>query len=154
MSNHRSWLQRGSSYFTEGRAWHLVGSAVMLLLAFMILWNYMPKSHQKGWILNQGDIVQHKGMSKEIADFRKAHDNEEPLWTSAMFGGMPAYQVSTRYPNNLLQKLDDVMNLRGVLPHPVGAIFLLFFGMFILLTTLKVDPFSSAVAAFGFMLCT
>ncbi|MFM2376685.1 MAG: hypothetical protein RLZZ165_1782, partial [Bacteroidota bacterium] len=40
------------------------------------------------------------------------------------------------------------------LPHPVGAIFLLFFGMFILLTTLKVDPFSSAVAAFGFMLCT
>ena len=87
MSNNQSWLQRGSSYFTEGKTWHLIGSAVMLVLALMVLWSYMSKSHEKGWVFSQGDIVQHKGMTKEILDFRKAHDNDEPLWTNAMFGG-------------------------------------------------------------------
>ncbi|MBL0017791.1 MAG: hypothetical protein IPP17_15505 [Bacteroidetes bacterium] len=154
MSKNQSWLQSGSSYFSEGKMWRLIGCAVMLLISFMVLWNYMPKAHEKGYVINQGDIVQHKGMTKEIVDFRKANDDKEPLWTNAMFGGMPTYQISTWYPNNLMQKLDNIMNLRDVVPHPIGSMFLLFVTMCILLMTLKVDPFSSAVAAFGFMMCT
>lgn len=154
MSKNQSWLERGSSYFSEGRTWKLIGSAVVLVISFMVLWNSLSKAHEPKMMINQSDILQHKGMSKEIEDFRKAHDGEEPLWTSAMFGGMPSYQVSTWYPNNLMQKLDNVMNLRGVVPHPIGSLFLLFFSMFVLLMTLKVDPFSSSVGAFGFMMCS
>src|SRR3989338_4130443 len=108
MDKINAWLQRGSSYFSEGRTWRLIGSGVVLVIAFIVLWTYMNKAHEKNYVFNQGDIVQHKGMAKEIVDFRKAHDDQEPLWTNAMFGGMPTYQVSTWYTNNLMQKLDNV----------------------------------------------
>lgn len=71
-----------------------------------------------------------------------------------MFGGMPAYQISTAYPNNLMQQLDTVLNLRGWVKPPIGNLFILFLGMFILLLTLKVDPISAAVGSFGFMMCS
>ena len=44
-------------------------------------------------------------MSKEIKDHRSDYD-EEPLWTNSMFGGMPAYQISVKYPNNILLHID------------------------------------------------
>jgi Zn-dependent M28 family amino/carboxypeptidase len=53
----------------------------------------------------QSDITQFKGMSKEIVDFRK-ENHEEPYWTDAAFGGMPAYQVSAHYPHDYIKKLD------------------------------------------------
>jgi hypothetical protein len=60
---------------------------------------------------------------------------KEPLWTSGMFGGMPDVpNQHLAYPNNLMQKLDNIMNLRGILPHPIGSMFLLFVGMCILLS--------------------
>ena len=58
-----------------------------------------------GFALRQGDIDNWKGMSKEIADYRMLHDGEEPLWTDAMFGGMPAYQVSVNLPKTNASKL-------------------------------------------------
>lgn len=154
MSNNKSWLESGSTYFSEGRTWKIVGAVVMAAVTFMVLWTYLSRAHERGYVINQSDVVQHKGMSKEILDFRKAHDDQEPLWTSAMFGGMPTYQVSTWYPNNLMQKLDNVLNLRGIVAPPIGNLFLLFVTMFILLYSLKVDPFSAGVGAFGFMMCS
>ena len=47
--------------------------------------------------LRQDDIARHKGMSKEIADYRNTHSGKEPLWTNSMFGGMPSYQISPVY---------------------------------------------------------
>jgi hypothetical protein len=146
--------QRANSYFIKTPIALLIACAAMMLLTFGVVWRYMPKAHERNMVINQGDIVQHKGMTKEIEDFRKAHKRQEPLWTSAMFGGMPTYQVSTWYPNNLMQKLDNILNLRDMVPHPIGSLFLLFLGMFFLLKTLRVDPFSAAVAAFGFMMCS
>ncbi len=154
MSNNKSWLQSGSDYFADNRLWRLIAGGIMALIAFMVLWSYLAPARQRNMVLNQGDILQHKGMSKEITDFRKAHDNQEPLWTNGMFGGMPTFQISTWYPNNLMQKLDNIMNLRGMVPTPIGNLFLLFLGLFFLLKALKVDPVSAAVSAFGFMMCS
>ena len=72
-------------------------------------------------VLNQGDILQGKGMSKEIVDFRKSTKGEEPLWTSRMFGGMPAYQISTKYHGNLFQKIDQAIKLTFFLKHPIWS---------------------------------
>ena len=52
--------------------------------------------------LAQGDINQFDGMSKEVVDFR-VKTGTEALWTNSMFGGMPAFQISTLYPANLIQ---------------------------------------------------
>ena len=47
-------------------------------------------------MLDMPDIKHHKGMSKEVVDFRN-EAGEEALWTNSMFSGMPAYQISTKF---------------------------------------------------------
>jgi len=103
----------------------------------------------QGKQLKQGDIINHKGMSKEIADFRKAHKGEEPLWTNSMFGGMPAYQISVVYTSNVLKYIDAYI-FRLHLPRPADYFFLYMVGFFILLLVLGVDPWLSVVGAIAF----
>ncbi|HEY1038243.1 MAG TPA: hypothetical protein VGF30_02510, partial [Bacteroidia bacterium] len=97
--------------------------------------------------LRQGDVVNFRGMSKEISDFRET-SGEEALWTGSMFGGMPAYQISVLYPNNWLKQIDKVFLLG--LPHPAGLVFLYFMGFFILLLCLKIDPWLAIVGALAY----
>jgi len=89
----------------------------------------------QGKKIQQSDITQFIGSSKEIKDFRKEH-NEEPYWTNTSFGGMPSYAVSTYYPNDFIKKIDKLLRF---LPRPADYLFLYFFSFFILLTVLKVD---------------
>ena len=79
----------------------------------------------QGKKLKQHDITVYKGASKEIQDFRAEYDSE-PLWTNSMFGGMPAYQISTLYPNNWIKPIGKIIQLG--LPHPVNILFLYFLG--------------------------
>jgi len=97
--------------------------------------------------LKQGDIVNYRGISKEIKDFR-AKTGEEPLWTNSMFGGMPAYQISMEYKSNLVKKIDKIFRLG--LPRPADYIFLNFIGFYILLLVLGVNPWLSIVGAFAY----
>ena len=119
--------------------------AGVVLFAALTLFFFKPLLSGKE--LKQGDIDRHKGMSKEIVDYREKHD-AEPLWTNSMFGGMPAYQISTLYPGNWVNKLDSAFKL--FLPHPSGYMFLYFFGFFILLLCLKVDPWLAIVGALAY----
>ncbi|HXC04344.1 MAG TPA: YfhO family protein [Bacteroidia bacterium] len=98
--------------------------------------------------LQQGDVQHYQGMSKEIADYRAQTGGKEALWTNSMFGGMPAYQISVVYHSNLLKYVNNVLMLG--LPHPTGYVFLYMLGFFILLLTLKVDPWLSIVGAVAF----
>jgi len=98
----------------------------------------------------QSDIVQFTGMSKEIVDFRHEH-HQEPYWTDAAFGGMPAFQLSAYYPYNYIQKLDKIIRF---LPRPADYLFLYFFSFFILLLVLKVDYKLAILGAIGFGLST
>lgn len=101
----------------------------------------------KGKVIEQSDMVQNKGMSKEIVDHREKFD-EEPLWTNSMFGGMPAYQISMMRPSNLLIPLRNFLLLG--LPTPANFVFTYMIGFFILLLVLKVDKWLSIVGAIGF----
>ena len=95
----------------------------------------------------QSDIVNYKGMSKEIVDYR-AKTGQEPLWTNSMFGGMPAYQITVNYKANLIGYLDKVFTLG--LPHPASLVFLYFLGFFFLLLIMGVDPWLSIAGATAF----
>ena len=119
--------------------------AAIVIFAALTLIYFKPLLDGK--VLRQDDIARHKGMSKEIADYREKY-NKEPLWTNSMFGGMPAYQVSTLYPGNWLSKLDPAFKLW--LPHPGGYLFLYFLGFYILLLCLKVDPWLSLIGALAY----
>lgn len=100
-----------------------------------------------GKVLRQDDIMRHKGMSKEILDYRNTH-NDEPLWTNSMFGGMPAYQISTLYSGNWIGKLDNLFKL--FIPLPAGYLFLYCLGFFILLLCLEVQPWLAIIGALAY----
>ncbi len=90
----------------------------------------------QGKELFQSDIINFLGMSKEIADFRE-ETGEEPLWTNAMFSGMPAYQISTLYPNNWSKKLLKTFN--SLLPKPANYLFWLMAGAYFMFLMLGVN---------------
>ena len=101
----------------------------------------------KGKVIVQSDMVQNKGMAKEVNDFREKY-NSEPLWTNSMFGGMPAYQIAIRYPANLVTPLRNVFMLW--FPTPANMVFSYMLGFFILLLVLKVDKWLSIIGSIGF----
>ena len=101
----------------------------------------------KGKVIIQSDMVSVTGMAKETNDFRDKY-HEEALWTNSMFGGMPAYQISMRYPNNLLQYVRASISLW--LPVPANMLFVYLLGFFILLMVLKIDPWLSIFGSIAF----
>lgn len=124
---------------------YLPYAVAIVLFALMTLIYFKPLLSGKE--LKQDDIARHKGMSKEIVDYRNLH-HSEPLWTNSMFGGMPAYQISTLYPGNWLAKIDSVFKLW--LPHPGGYLFLYCLGFFILLLCLEVNPWLALVGGVAY----
>lgn len=119
-----------------------IALAVFFAITFFV---FKPVFNDK--VLLQGDIIQHKGMSKEIVDYRTANGSE-PLWTNTLFAGMPAYQISTLYPGNWMGKIDSVFKL--FIPLPAGYFFLYFIGFFILLLCLEVKPWLSLIGAIAY----
>ncbi|MES2140594.1 MAG: YfhO family protein [Bacteroidota bacterium] len=101
----------------------------------------------KGKVIIQSDMVSSQGMSKETNDFRDQY-KKEALWTNSMFGGMPTYQISMRYPNNLMQYVRQAFNVG--LPGPANIVFVYLIGFFILLRVLKVDPWLSIMGSIAF----
>ena len=101
--------------------------------------------------LPQGDINQYDGMSKEIQDFR-AKNHTEPLWTNSMFGGMPAFQISTIYPANLIQYVEKVTRLG--LPEFTGYLFAASLGFYLLLLVLGIDAWLAIAGAIAYSLAS
>ncbi|MGB0428474.1 MAG: hypothetical protein ACPGEC_06065, partial [Flavobacteriales bacterium] len=106
---------------------------LLVIFAFALIASLYFLPTFDAYQLNQGDITSHKGMSKEIADFRKEY-NEEPLWSNAMFGGMPSYQTSTAYQTGYVYIRDLV---RLVFSGYAFMLFMAFVAFFTLLRSLK-----------------
>ena len=124
----------------------LLFHAISILLFAVITLVYCNPTLD-GKVIKQGDIIQFQGMSKEIQDFREK-TGDEALWTNSMFGGMPAYQISVKYPNNILLQIDKVLQLG--FPRPIGVIFLYFLGFYILMLSMKLDYKLAFLASIAF----
>jgi len=121
------------------------------ILSLVILASVYFSPLLQGYDLKQGDIVQWRGMSQELSNYRELH-NEEALWSNSMFGGMPAYQVSTEHNANLLRPI--LLTLRLGLPGAIGTLFLCFLGYYILGLCLRLGPWYSLVGAVAFGFAT
>jgi len=119
-------------------------SAVVLFVLISIIYLSPVLEGKK---IDQQDIRQFIGMSKEIVDHRSEY-NEEPLWTNSMFSGMPAYQISVRYKKNLISYCSKLFKL--YLPGPVGAVFLYLLGFYFLLVSLGIDYRLAIIGAIAY----
>lgn len=116
------------------------------VIIFLIISAIYFSPQLKGDKLHQGDQLQFQGMSKEIRDFRE-ETGEEALWTNSMFGGMPAYQISVKNIN-VVKYLKDLI-LR-IIPRPIGYMFFLMIGFYILLLCFNVNPWLAIIGGIAF----
>lgn len=125
---------------------HLIAIAAFLCISAVYFYPVF-----EGYKLKQGDITHFRGMAQEIIEFRRMYD-EEPLWTNSMFGGMPAYQISVLYPNDILGFVDNIVTLW--LPKPIKYLFLYMLGFYLLLLAFRLRPGLAAVGAVAFAFST
>lgn len=121
---------------------HLLAIALFILTTIIY---FQPQFN--GYGLKQHDIEQFKGMSNEINHFRDV-EGTEPLWTNSMFGGMPTYQISTKYEGNLLVHVYKGFKLW--MASPAGMFFAYLLGFYIMLLCMKVNPKVAIFGAFAF----
>ncbi len=98
------------------------------LVAFIVLAFLYSTPVFTGKQLFQHDIVQYRGGAKELIDYR-ADTGQETYWSDSMFGGMPTYQMGSRFTGDLIKNIDSALNF---FPRPVNYIFMLFAGFFLL----------------------
>ncbi|MEQ8704642.1 MAG: YfhO family protein [Phaeodactylibacter sp.] len=105
----------------------------------------------EGKMAQQGDIIQYRGMSQEVREYEEA-TGETSLWTNAMFGGMPTYQINTVSEGNSLKVLDKIGTLG--MKAPIGRFFLAMLGFYLLMVVLGANPWLAVIGAIAFGLTT
>lgn len=121
---------------------HIIAISIFILLGIVY---FSPQL--KDYALHQGDINNHIGMSKEVADYREKFDSE-PLWTNSMFGGMPSYQISVKYNTNYIAAVEHLTF--KLLNSPLAYIFLSMLGFYVLLLCMNISPWLSIIGAIAF----
>jgi len=121
---------------------HLVAISIFISLSAIY---FAPQFN--GYSLNQSDISQFIGMSKEIVDYRQM-ENIDPLWTNSAFCGMPAYQISMNSTNSL--SAVESFIFFNILKSPFSYLVLAMVCFYILLICFEVDPWLSIVGAIAF----
>lgn len=104
-----------------------------------------------GYALDQHDIKQYRGMSNETVHFRNL-TGEEPLWTNAMFGGMPTYQITVDNHGNWIKKSSQALRLW--ISSPAGYFFAYLIGFYIMLMCMKINPYIAIFGSFAFAFST
>lgn len=131
------------SYIFKKALPHLAAIITFLLITAI----YFSPQFQ-GKKIRQGDIEQGKGMIKEMNDF-KEQTGESALWTNAMFGGMPTYQIASPQRGNLVRRfIEPLMQLK--ISAPMSWFFVSFLCFYIMLIALGVNPWVAIVGALAF----
>lgn len=116
---------------------------ILVFLAVTVAYFY-PVLEGKVMQTNDGTVAANS--ASEIRAHREKY-GEEPLWTNAMFGGMPAYLISVKYYGNLLQYADRILK---VFKLPVAAVFITMAGFYVALLLFKVDYRLAAAGALAY----
>lgn len=120
---------------------HLVAVIFFIGISFAYFYPVL-----EGKVLKANDSTVSTINSKEITDYRNEF-NKEPLWTNSIFGGMPAYLISIRYPGNLMKHADTLLR---IFKMPVSVLFLSMMGFYILLLLLGINPWLSIAGAVAY----
>lgn len=120
---------------------HLIAVLIFTLVSFAYFYPVL-----EGKVLKANDSTVSRINSKEIQDFREKN-GREPLWTNSIFGGMPAYLISTRYPGNLIKYADSVIR---IFKMPVSVLFLSMAGFYILLIIFGLEPWLAVTGAVAY----
>ena len=117
-----------------------ISMAIMALIAIAF---FAPDAMQ-GHVLQQHDMQQGAANGQEIQAYKQA-TGIDSYWTNSLFSGMPTFQISPTYASNSLMRWVNTLYGLG-LPSPSNLLFMMMFGFFILLMSMRVKW---PVALFG-----
>src|SRR5690554_2602305 len=126
-------------YWFTRNAIHFAVVGIFIAICFI----YFAPAWQ-GKVLVQGDVLRAQAGQKEIMQF-KAEDGVAPLWTNAMFSGMPSYQIWVSYPKNIGTHI--MWFFKTLFPNPIDTILIYLLGAYLLFNALKVRPWLAALGA-------
>lgn len=105
-----------------------------LVLALVALFFFFPDDIE-GNVLQQHDMTQGMANGREISKY-EAETGEKSMWTDALFGGMPTFQIAPSYAANGM--LGWVQKAYGLwLPSPASLLFSMMLGFFIMCLCMK-----------------
>lgn len=130
------------SWIRKPQVWGFVVSvAVMAIVAIAF---FYPDNFE-GNSLRQADMLQGAANGQEAKAYYEA-TGEKALWTDALFGGMPTFQISPTYPSNSL--FDWLNRVYGLgLPAPSNLLFMMMFGFLILMYAMKFRWYYALIGA-------
>lgn len=135
-------MDKIKQWFHNPQVWGFfvsIGVLIIVSLAFFYPDNFDGNS------LRQADMQQGAANGQEAKAFKEA-TGEQALWTDALFGGMPTFQISPTYPSNsLFTWLNTIYGLG--LPAPSNLMFMMMCGMLILLFALGLKWYYALIGA-------
>ncbi|MDR2475804.1 MAG: hypothetical protein LBD45_08080, partial [Bacteroidales bacterium] len=118
--------------------------AVIVIFVLISVGYFLPDIFE-GKTLFQHDIQQGVAMGAEVRE-HYARTGERTRWTNAMFGGMPAYQISPAYDSSqLFAQITKIYSL--YLISPAGLLFSMLLGFFILMKAFRIRTDMAALGA-------
>ena len=126
---------------------HLIAVIIFLVVALIYC-----KPALEGKVVSQHDITHWKGAIHQSEVYAEKHDGEYPLWTNALFSGMPTFQIG--YPgNNFIPGIVHKILTLG-LPKPIQFFFLASICFYFLCVVLRINPYIGIMGALGFAYAT
>ncbi|MBQ5692389.1 MAG: hypothetical protein IIV72_02950, partial [Alistipes sp.] len=132
----------------------LLTSSMPLLVAVVLFFAvcalcFAPQFEGRKIVMH--DIQQFDGMSSDIRAHRAA-TGEDPQWTGAMFGGMPAYLINIRYPHQFIKTIAD--KVLGAMGEPLVLIFFAMLSAWLMVVLMGVNPWIGLIAGLAYGLST
>ena len=100
-----------------------------------------------GKTLSMSDVQQSVASAQEIREIAK-QTGEKPLWTDAVFSGMPGYMIDFNYPYIFVYKA--TMGIISLLPNTASVVFVVMLCAYLLLVVLGCNAWLAALGAIAY----
>jgi len=105
-----------------------------------------------GKVLSQSDMSQYHGIKQELKKYHE-ETGEYSQWTNSQFSGMPAFHVGpTGAKQTIFSHISKVLRLGLSYNSPISTLLLYLFCFYILMLSLRLSPWVSAIGAIAFAL--
>lgn len=122
---------------------HLIAVVVFLIAALIFC-----SPALSGKVINQSDVVHWKGMAQNLLEYKEQFGHY-PLWTTSMFGGMPAYSIAIE-SQNIISAVYTHSLFTLFLPKPISFFFLICISFYFLCQVFRINPWISILAALAY----
>ena len=125
---------------------HILASLLFLLVSVLY---FLPQT--QGRKMSQQDIYQSRGRTAEAYEYY-AQTGEQALWTNAVYGGMPTYQVGLIPKKNVFRYVQNALKLW--INRPIGTFFFGCMTAYVMLICLGVPLWVAVVGSLSFSFST